>query len=229
MVLKIKDKVRKKIKAYCTSIGNTEIGGFLLGKKIKEHILIEDIIILKQTKNNAHFELDNETLMDFTKNTDDRTLGSIIGWWHWHHRMMADWSSDDDQCFDRLANLFKVCVGVVAAYGKKGEKDLEEKWKVVIKTNEVYLSIDDIIPEIKHQSYIVDFKAVKKDIKDKVIEDNFISIECPRCQGLGFIREKSNHKKKYKYPYVYFEDDTRYNDAYSELNDDQAWLNSYIN
>lgn len=188
MAVIVKQKAYKKIEAYARNTGNSEIGGLLLGKKVADgNIIVKDAMLLKQFRIEEHFEIDDEALMELTKNAKPKLLKSIIGWWHSHHNYSTFWSIDDDNCFERLCDLSDFCLGVVVAF--KGRNKLDSRWRLDVKDkNNRRISVDNISPEIRSISrYIIKISQIRQELSDKVMEDNRQWKPCPYCRGTGQI------------------------------------------
>lgn len=191
MTVYIKDKANKKLNNYTFEITESEIGGLLLGKVSNGNIIVKDAIILKQTKTDSHFELDNNALMEFTKDADDKTLSSIIGWWHHHGRYGTFWSMQDSDCFERLCKLSGFCFGLVTSW--KGQKFKMRCRLDMRDSTGRRVSIDDIEPEIMNKTYNVfvnPINTIKDEIKELVTEDK--RSVCPYCAGDGYISESED-------------------------------------
>ena len=196
MTIYTKNKAHKKIFSYAKSIGkDNEIGGLLLGKINPDgDITVKDAIILKQYKSGGSFELDDEAIGDFTKNADANLLQSVIGWWHSHGVFNTFWSNVDDMTFKRMCNLSNFCLGVVISL--RGNKE-NSRWRLDIKDkNNIYVSIDNITPEIPqtYVNYFVDKKEIDEEVKSLVHDEINFYETCPTCRGSGHIF--TPHKKK---------------------------------
>ncbi len=173
-MVKIRTKISKKIFKYAKRMDDKEIGGLLLGEVVNDEIIINDAILLKQKVDYANFEIDDDDMMEFTKNSSDKVLASVIGWWHSHGKGGTFWSDNDDSTFKRLCKFFGgYCIGVVVSTFEKGN----EKYKVRVETKKgQMLDIDDIIPE-KIDEFMDFFdkedisKTQKKEVEEKVISD----------------------------------------------------------
>jgi len=163
------ENVEKKIKTYCSEVGDTEIGGLIIGEIKKDGvILIEDIIILKQKKTGCSFEVRDEDMMDFTKNCDSKTLGKIIGWWHSHATMNCFWSGVDEECTKRLCKLSGFCVAVVVSSQKKW-KSFNYRCMVMMKNkNDILINCDNV--DIDTIENLAGIRFSKKKLKQEVDE-----------------------------------------------------------
>lgn len=191
----VRGKAIKKIEAYAKEMGNREIGGLLLGDyKTNGDVIVKDIMLLQLVQTSSTFEIDDDALMDLTKNASPRVLDSIIGWWHSHHNMSTFWSHQDDLCFERLAKLNGVCVGVVVAFDKK--RKLEERWRIdMISKSGVLISIDEIkVDKYISNKYLVALDEIKTDIKNLALDDNRVWYCCPTCDGNGYVTEEEMEK-----------------------------------
>ena len=179
MVIQIKSKVYRKIKEYCKNMGENEIGGLLTGK-IKKYgdIIIIDAIMLKQNVGIGSFEIDDDAIMDLTKNADSDYLESIIGWWHSHGNGAAFWSMVDDSCFTRLCELSNRCFGIVASNKIKSKKiDMICRYDTYDKDGN-YISIDNIKPEFDWvENFIVKSENIMKNIKKKVKKNEPVNVD----------------------------------------------------
>ena len=167
------ENVEKKIKTYCSAVGNTEIGGLIIGE-IKKNgtILMEDIMLLKQRKTGCSFEVSDEDMMDFTKNCDSKTLGKIIGWWHSHAEMDCFWSGVDEECTKRLCKLSGFCVAMVVS-SKKKWKSFNYRCAVMTKNkNDMLIHCDNIdVDTIENLAGIRCYKRKLKQEVDEKVED----------------------------------------------------------
>ncbi len=190
MVVRIENKAYKKIEAYALAEKeNGEIGGLLLGKIDDfSNIIIKDAILLKQLKTNVNFEIDEEAMMDFTKNASAKKLKSVMGWWHSHHNMGTFWSLPDTNCFERMCNLSNFCFGIVVAFDKKGIMNSRSRLMVKDKQGRM-LDIDDIQPNIEIRKFDVNFVKIKNEVKDLVNIDTRTWVVCPMCHGQGELLE----------------------------------------
>lgn len=191
MVVRINNKAYKKVEAYASAEKeNGEIGGLLLGEVDKfNNIIIKDALLLKQLKTDSDFEIDEEAMMDFTKNASVKKLKSVMGWWHSHHNMGTFWSSSDTKCFERMCNLSNFCFGVVVAFRKNGK--MVSKSRLMIKDKQDrMLDIDDIQPHIETEKFEVNFTKIKDEITDLVNIDTRTWVVCPMCHGQGKLLEK---------------------------------------
>jgi len=190
----IKHKAYAKIEAYARAEKKKgEIGGLLLGKLDGDgDVTIKDAILLKQLKTDTSFEIDDDALMDLTKNASAKRLKSIVGWWHSHHTMSTFWSPTDVECFKRICNLSGFCFGVVVAFGNGKKANMRMKSRVMIKNKkDQLLDIDDIKVDIyREQDYVVDIKKLATEIKGMVSVDERPWIMCPTCSGHGEILEE---------------------------------------
>jgi proteasome lid subunit RPN8/RPN11 len=212
----ITTKAYRKMEDYARAVKTGEIGGLILGK-INSYgdIVVKDAIILKQIKNSSHFEIEEDAMMEFTKNADERQVASVLGWWHSHGRYGAFWSSDDSKCFERLCNLSNQCFGIVVSTKNKEVLDLRCRLDILNKENS-YISIDEIAPLVdmfKHKPTTIS-STILADIQNNVIDggdEEFI--ECSKCGGTGIVSQTYfgkllGHKSKkvqyvqedYKYP-----------------------------
>ena len=116
MAVRIKQKFYKKVYAYCKQAKHGEIGGLILGElKDTGNIVVKDAILLKQKRTGSNFEIDDEAMMDFTKNSSSEVLKSVLCWWHYHLQFGTFWSGDDSNCFSRLTELSNFCLGIVTS------------------------------------------------------------------------------------------------------------------
>jgi proteasome lid subunit RPN8/RPN11 len=171
MTLKISSRAYQKMKMYAKLMDRDEIGGLLLGK-IKENgdVLVKNAIILEQVKTSCTFELDNNAMMDLTKNGSPKLLNSIIGWWHSHAKFDVFFSSVDDECFKRLSEFSGLCAGIVV--NSKKIKKMPMKCRVDFKTRDgKYISINDINAEIQESFFnFISEDRLKEEIKEKIKE-----------------------------------------------------------
>ena len=207
MGINMKNKAYKKIEEYIRrSMKQGEIGGLLLGKIKKDgDINVTNAILLKQLKTASHFEIDEEALMDITKNWSGKQLASIIGWWHSHCNFGTFWSPTDSDTFARLCDLSGFCVGVVAAF--RGKK-MNMRWRMQLRNKDnIRMDIDDINPHVERgfDNYVVKVHEIMEDIKENVFEDERIWVDCPTCNGTGVLEEKEYED------YVFTEEEEKYN------------------
>lgn len=194
MAIILSHHAHKTIEAYARSVPSGEIGGMLLGKRRPNgDIVATNAIILDQVKTNNHFEITEESMMEFTKTASEDVLNSVIGWWHSHHKHGTFWSPDDSKCFERLAQLSNMCVGVVVSF-KRNKPGMEMRWRVdFVHRDGDYISIDDIqvmIPPtpIKRSKQLMrQLFQMNQEIKDKVVDNNTYFEECSACHGTGYM------------------------------------------
>lgn len=189
-------KVMDKIFSYAKKAKDSEVGGFLLGTKFTNgDYEIEDAIILKQHKRDIRFQLDDDALMDFTKNAKDDELNKVIGWWHSHANMDVFYSADDDATFKRLAKFFgyNACVGVVV--NLKGK----QHWRVMVLTKgDTFVDIDNIQVSVKEDKTPIVIDTSDYDylvIDDKSANTDFYDV-CPTCKGTGYAKATKTKGKK---------------------------------
>lgn len=182
MTIIIKNKVDKKIKEYCSQMGNDEIGGLLTGE-IKENgdLVIKGVVLLEQEAGVGEFEINEEALMNLTKNANGKFLSSIIGWWHSHGNFATFWSSVDDDCFKRLCNLCSRCFGLVVSNRKNGE--MRCRYDTYDKEG-IYISIDDINPEFDGGFFKLNINKMKRNINKKVKVKEVIPIFAPKLKKI---------------------------------------------
>ena len=165
-MIQIKEKACKKMKEYVQQMGDTEIGGLLIGKINGEDLIIKDAILLKQEATLSTFEISDEALMDLTKNAEPKFLESIIGWWHSHGNGSTFWSGVDDRTFERLREFIGLCFGIVLS---NGEHRLNMRSRLDIGYNGNKLSIDDIRPEVDWLGKVkLNVKHIQREIEQKV-------------------------------------------------------------
>ncbi len=187
----IKRKVMRKIFKCAKKMGENEVGGLLLGEVEKDgNCLVTDIVLMNQKVSSIGFELDEDAMMDFTKNASAKVLKSVIGWWHSHGLGSAFWSPDDDRTFTRLCDFFegKYCIGIVVA---TGDNKATFRLRLDIKDkNGKIMKVDNINPEIIES--LLDFERNDDkelgDIEEKVCKDDSVNVDwetCPTCGGSG--------------------------------------------
>ena len=190
MSLILTSKVNKKLEGYGKNMKNAgEIGGLIFGKFITNgDIKVFDIIILNQIKSAITFSINEDDMMDITKNYSGKKLSQIIGWWHSHGNMLfTDFSTIDDDTFKRLSNLSGICVGILINFDRKW-KNMYIKGRVDTMTKlHGYISINDITPQIEQDFIKIVPSFFINDINSKVKEDKRIKCNCPQCKGMGFI------------------------------------------
>lgn len=172
MTIIIKERAIKKMKEYTRQMGNDEIGGLLTGKiNDTGDFIVMNAVLLKQKKSLASFQIDEENMMELTKNGNAKFLASIIGWWHSHGNGTTFWSPVDDACFERLCGfLNEKCFGIVLvnelfSTGMKSRLDIWDR-------TGNFISIDDIKPEIEDDGRIhIQRKAITDEIKRKVADE----------------------------------------------------------
>ena len=202
-MIELNKKAEKRMQEYAKKAGDQEIGGLLLGKKFVDgHFEVKDAIILKQHRNGTTFCIDDDAMMDFTKNASDKELESVIGWWHSHAKMDTFYSTDDDATFKRLAEFsgFNACVGVVVNLAK------QEHWRVMVLTKGgTFVDIDNVMPKKEEELETVITVVDTSDFKDKVIDDykGYYSNQgahdlCPTCDGEGWVKMKNGKPTKIK-------------------------------
>lgn len=170
MTAKIGKKALGRIKEYCIQMKGDEIGGLLTGKVDREgDIIIKDALLLKQEKSAGAFEIDDDDLMDLTKNGSSNLLSSIIGWWHSHGNGDTFWSIIDDECFKRLCEFSGLCFGIVVSNKFEIHNKIKARFRMDIKNKEGNIvSIDNIMPEVDTLWGDVDKEKIRKEIEKKV-------------------------------------------------------------
>ncbi len=171
--MKIKNQALNKVKRYAKKVGNDEIGGLLLGKVKNGIIEIQDAIILKQIKTIATFQLDDDALMQFTKNASAKKLKSVIGWWHSHGNGGTFWSDVDNETCKRLCKMYSgLCVSMVVSNVNRGL----QKYRVDINHSTLgVISLDNVIPEQEvDDRWFKRNKLTKAESKeiDKLVKDD---------------------------------------------------------
>lgn len=199
MVVKIKKKAYKQIYGYCKAAEKGEIGGLMLGEIDNfGDVIVNKVILLDQLRNGASFELTEEGMMDFTKNSDAKTLKSVLGWWHYHVEHGTFWSPEDNSTFRKLAELSNFCLGVVTSITKdlkEGEMDMRCRLDTY-RYDGTFMSIDNIECEIDEPKFFkYNWSKIKSEVKEKVKEDNRYYIICPHCKGSGTIQKVKNETK----------------------------------
>lgn len=161
------------MKEYVKQMGESEIGGLLLGKiKKNGDFVVENAILLEQEKTNASFSIDDGAMMELVKNGSAKLLSSIVGWWHSHGVLKTFWSLVDDDCFKRLVEMLNGrCFGIVMANLPDGKFSMRNRMDVIDKTG-CYISVDNIIVQFDNKGKItVDKKSIAKEIKKKVRDE----------------------------------------------------------
>ena len=197
-MVNIKEKVYNKIFGYAEYSRHEEIGGLLLGKIQSDgQCLITKAIILKQKRTDLGFEIDDDDMMEFTKSASDKTLKSVIGWWHSHGYSDTRWSLDDDRTFKRLSDFLNgFCVGIVVSIADN--KNSRFRIDMKHKSGDTY-TIDNILPNIIEKKKIggiinsvlsgIDIR----EIKAKVVSSRDAEVTwdtCSLCKGSGVVFRK---------------------------------------
>lgn len=194
MTVRIGNKALTKMKNYAQKLGNDEIGGLVMGSIHAGDVEVEDVNIMKQEKSVGTFSIDDEDMMDLTKNSEPDFLKSVIGWWHSHGRGFTFFSGTDNDTFERLCNFSGFCIGVVVAFpqhfakkgkwlgfipikGKTKESEFTYRTRVdVLNKNGERISIDEINAEVGLSSesvYNVNHNEMEEEIKSKVRDSHF--------------------------------------------------------
>ena len=172
MTIIIKERAIKKMREYTRQMGGDEIGGLLTGKiNDMGDFIVMNTLLLKQEKSLVTFQIDEENMMELTKNGNPKFLASIIGWWHSHGNGSTFWSDVDDECFKRLCGFLNdKCLGIVLANKSFG---IEIKSRLDIYDREGnFISIDDIKAEIENNRKIhIKKRAIADEIKRKVKDE----------------------------------------------------------
>jgi len=219
MAVRIKEKAFNKMYAYCKQAKRGEIGGLILGElKDTGNMVVKDVILLKQKRTSSNFEIDDEAMMDFTKNASSEVLSSVLGWWHYHLQFGTFWSADDSNCFSRLTELSNSCLGIVTCIplgSKKGEMDLRCRLDIYNREGR-YISMDGIDYDVEKKKFF-NFNfwgaEIEGEVRGLVEEDNRCWISCPKCFGTGSIEAKETKQGKniqLEVPKSYPVEDPRY-------------------
>jgi proteasome lid subunit RPN8/RPN11 len=207
MVIKINKKAYNKMIMYAKQMEKSEIGGLILGTiDINGNILVKDVILLKQCVTNGTFQIDNNAMNDFTKNSSSTLLSMVIGWWHSHCNFGTFWSNIDIGCSQRLAKLMGRCLSIVISGEDKNWKNINIRCKLDIKNKDnTFFSIDNINPELPNNvemevtiknyhfnNNVNEIKKIKNDIKENVQKVELYTVEevCPTCNGFGVVERK---------------------------------------
>jgi proteasome lid subunit RPN8/RPN11 len=169
----IKEKANKRMKEYVRQMGDSEIGGLLLGKVVKNgDFIIDEVVLLKQSKTFATFDIDDESMFDFTKTASPKRLKRVIGWWHSHGNMATFWSGVDDDCFHRLTNFLNgKCFGIVWANRPKNRFSARCRIDFLDKDKN-YISVDKIQVDLEDRGlFKIKRRDIAREIKQKVREE----------------------------------------------------------
>lgn len=208
-MVEIKRKIYDKIFRFAKAVKEDEIGGLLLGRTNRQgEITINGIVLLKQQKTVGAFEIDEEDMMEFTKTADDRTLKSVIGWWHSHGHGNSYWSTDDSFTFKRLCNFLQGrCVGIVVTHGQKDKYrariDVKKQDGEILNIDAVRLEITGFWEQGSRELTQKEEMEIKNKVKTAV-NPNDIEVStyspCPFCQGQGYVpRYSKNYQQDNKY------------------------------
>jgi len=170
-----------KIEEYSRAMKGKEIGGLLIGKIVEDNstkglhnIIVTNAIILKQKKTSTSFDIDDDAMMEFTKNASDKTLSSIIGWWHTHGYGGLFWSIVDDECSKRIVNMSGFNIGIVTTVpfwrpmNVLCRIEVRDQKGRIISTDDAAIYIDD---EDNSTTTKVSKKEIIEDIEQNVRED----------------------------------------------------------
>lgn len=160
----MKEKAYLKMKYY-TEYAPEEVGGLLELTKEKGKIILDDVILLKQSATWGDFEIEDEALTEFmtdimTNNPDK--MCKINGWWHKHP--IEGWSAHDDSTFETLKKYFGGFVFGIVAQNNNFNKPLsrlEVGKKQWLRFETPYLTV------IKSRTRI-DKRKLKKKCKQEV-------------------------------------------------------------
>lgn len=148
----------------------SEIGGILLGDIEDNKILIDDVIIPKQTVSSAHVTMDAKDIADATiplAKKDPKVISRVKGWWHSHSDFQTFWSAIDETTIKKLTKFMGLCVSINTSqkYPMKVRLDVSKP---------LYLSMDDLPYQVLFTSSdkIKDWaaKEIKKKIKAQVFQ-----------------------------------------------------------
>lgn len=222
MAVTITKKAYKKIEAYGKAMQDGEIGGMLLGKvDVHGDIKIKDAILLEQTQNETHFEINNDAMMDFTKKASSKKLKSVIGWWHSHNTFMPEFSEDDDTTFKRLAEFSDFCFGVVIGFDKDYTKmDMNSRLDIYGRNGD-YITMDHVEVEVESslKKVQIDTDKIMQEVKGLVKVDDRVWGYCPYCNGRGTIGMTQEEMDKLYTGSAYIDDyslDTDFNKSEKE-------------
>lgn len=148
----------------------TESAGFLIGKIVRDELLITDSTMTKHTGTSAHVVVDNTEMAEIADELSGRGENeSIIGWWHSHPGMGAGFMSGTDTATqEQYQKMFPQAVALVidpVKFLQTGKiEDLDYKCYTII--NKKYESLETKIADDQNEILITTFKSVKTLRKD---------------------------------------------------------------
>jgi len=152
----LNDKIRWLVNNY-----EKEIGAWLVGEITNEKIIIEDFLIPYQDVSNVSVDTSGKALVQLRKEYKDRCK-RIIGHFHSHNTMTADWSSTDETFMKEFVAPREKAVFIVSSK--------EDKHKIRLEFNKpIKISLDDLDYVVIEEDSEVG-NDLKKEIEKKVIE-----------------------------------------------------------
>jgi 26S proteasome regulatory subunit N11 len=147
-----------------------ESAGFLIGKIVREELLITDSTMTKHTGTSVHVIVDNTEMAEIADELSNRGENeSIIGWWHSHPGMGAGFMSGTDTATqEKYQKMFPQAVALVidpVKFLQTGKiEDLDYKCYTLI--NKKYESLETKIADNQNEILITTFKSIKTLRKD---------------------------------------------------------------
>lgn len=100
---------------YLTKHCNNEIGGVLLGNMNKGNLVIDDVIVPKQTVSGGHVDMNATAVADAIApliKKNPKIAQRVKGWWHSHYNFGTHWSHKDEETIESLVNFMNFCVSI---------------------------------------------------------------------------------------------------------------------
>lgn len=175
--ISINEIARQKLLNYVKIIGEEEIGGLLETELVKGGILVKDVILLKQTVNFSHVDVDLASITEYSKDLfvkNPKKLAKIRGWWHKHG--LDGWSMIDDTTFNELLDFFgKWVIGVVYVDTKGQHHKKRLLWRLEVKGRYGSFSFNTYSAKIIKQNFnrAELMKQCRKNVKELVTVTQF--------------------------------------------------------
>lgn len=112
----IDDGFKKKVD-WLSNNYDKEIGGFILGEVRKGGIIIQDLLIPKQSVSAGEVDFDKKDLITMRIENEEK-CNRIIGEWHSHNTISCFWSSVDETLIKEFSESRDLSVFMVSSKGE---------------------------------------------------------------------------------------------------------------
>lgn len=157
-------EVEEKIR-WLTQNYEKEISAWLGGEIVGNKIIIDDFLIPFQTVGYSSIDTDGKQLIKLRKEYGDRCL-RIIGHFHSHNCMSADWSGVDDDFIDKYMQGRDLRVFLVSSIDDGIKARLELR-------NPIKISLDRLRINVRYVNEEIE-KELKEMIEKKVVESQVV-------------------------------------------------------